>query len=36
MNLQRITIHINKCLDGNGENDKNKYENYKKYNQISI
>ena len=36
MNIQRISIHINKCLDGNGENDKNKYENYKKYNQISI
>ena len=36
MNIQRISIHINKCLDGNGENDKNKYENYTKYNQISI
>lgn len=36
MNIKRIDIHINKCLDGNGEKDKNKYENYYKYNQLNI
>lgn len=36
MTIQRIDIHINKCLDGNGEKDKIKYENYFKYNIFSF
>ena len=35
MNTQRIKIHINKCLDGNGEKDIIKYDNHRKYNQVN-
>ena len=36
INSQRIKIHINKCLDGYGEKDITKYENFTKYNQINF
>ncbi len=36
MNLKRIDIHINKCLDGFGEEDKIRYEIYRKYNKLTL
>ena len=36
MNLKRIDIHINKCLDGLGEEDKIRYEIYRKYNKLTL
>ena len=36
MNLKRIDIHINKCLDGFGEEDKLRYESYRKYNKLTL
>ena len=36
INSKGIKIHINKCLDGNGEKEIIKYENYRKYNQVNL